>query len=180
MIRAVFLTMAILVLALVSAHASPLVNPQPEHELLKRFAGDWRFVRSRPLGHEVAPVVVGQGTLTAGMVGEFFVVGHWVGQVYGSEYAGVMSLGYDIEREEYTGDWIDSIISYRWKLSGSIDEERDELVLLTVGPGPRGGTAKFRERYQFHSPDDISIVGEMHQDDAWVNIVNTRLTRLED
>lgn len=183
MSRSLSLMLVALALSLVSvslAKASSLIAPQPEHELLKQFSGDWQFERYSPSGDDVEGEVVGQGNLSAEMVGNFFVVGRWSGEVYGSEYTAVMSLGYDIERGEYIGSWIDSIISYRWQLAGTVDEETDELVLSTSGPGPAGGTAEFRERYVFDSPDAITIVGEMRRDDEWVNIVNTELTRQED
>jgi hypothetical protein len=183
MIRSAFLWFPLLTLSLValpSAHTSSLVTPQSEHELLKRFAGEWQFERLSPARDAAEPDVVGQGTVSAEMVGEFFVDLRWSGEVYDSEYSAVMSLGYDIEREAYTGSWVDSIISYRWELAGGVDESSDELVLSTSGPGPAGGEASFRERYQFHSADAITIVGEMLHDGEWVNIVNTKLTRQED
>ncbi len=183
MIRSAFLSFSLLALSLVAflpVHASSLVTPQPEHELLKHFAGEWQFERLSPAQDESEPDVVGQGTVSAEMVGEFFVDLRWSGEVYGSDYSAVMSLGYDIEGEAYTGSWIDSIISYRWELGGDVDDHSDELVLSTSGPGPAGGTAEYRERYQFDSDDAITIVGEMRRDDEWVNIVTTRLTRQED
>ncbi len=179
MIRSAFLSFPLLALSVVavsSVHASSLATPQSEHELLKRFAGDWQFERSSPARDGAEPDVVGQGTVSAEMVGEFFVDLRWSGEVYGSDYSAVMSLGYDIDGEAYTGSWIDSIISYRWELAGDVDDDSDELVLATSGPGPAGGTAEFRERYQFESDDAITIVGEMQRDGEWVNIVNTRLT----
>ena len=179
----IFLIPIVLVLSVFNvslAQESSLVTPQPEHELLKSFSGGWQFERLSPSRDGSEPEVVGKGMVSAELVGNFFVVGRWSGEVYGSEFKAFNLLGYDIEEGKYTGVWVDSIISYRWELVGGVDEESDELVLSTAGPGPAGGTAEFRERYQFHSSSAITIVGEMYHDDEWVNIVNTELTRQED
>jgi uncharacterized protein DUF1579 len=45
------------------------------------------------------------------------------------------SLGYDIKQRKYTGTWIDSTMSYRWELSGTVDEKSLELTITTSGPG---------------------------------------------
>jgi hypothetical protein len=44
-------------------------------------------------------------------------------------------------------------------------------------PSPVAGTMVFRERYQFDSPDAITIIGEMQQGDRWVAFTTTRLVR---
>jgi hypothetical protein len=111
------------------------------------------------------------------MVGDFFVVSRWSGNLYGFTYEAWQSLGFDIEQKRYSGQWIDSFISFRWDLHGSVEEESQELVLTTSGPAPGGGTAMFRERYQFDSPDSITIFGEIHRREGWVAISATRLTR---
>lgn len=178
--RLLYLVLLPLILSIFStssAQESSLAAAQPEHELLKKFVGDWRFERRSPSRNGEEPEIVGEGTVSAELVGEFFVVARWTGEVYGNEFKAVHSLGYDVEKEKYAGSWIDSIINYRWEVVGNVDEESEELILTSSGPGPAGGTAEFRERNQFHSAHSISIVGEMRKDDGWVNIVNTELTR---
>jgi hypothetical protein len=76
-----------------------------------------------------------------------------------------------------TKSWIDSWMSHRWELSGTVDEESEELTLITSGPAPTGGIAAFRERYRFESADSITIIGEMQQGEDWVMLSKSRLTR---
>jgi hypothetical protein len=154
-----------------------LDEAQPEHRLLERLAGDWQFERQNVPADGSSPRTLGTGVITAEMVGEFFLVSRWSGHLYGTSYEALQSLGYDIEREQYSGQWIDSFISFRWVLDGSVEEESQELVLTTSGPAPRGGTAMFRERYLFHSADSITIVGEIQQRERWVPLSATRLIR---
>jgi hypothetical protein len=113
-------------------------------------------------------------------VGGFFVVSRWSGKVYGADYKAVQSLGYDIQQKKYTGCWIDSTMSYRWELSGTVDEKSEELTIMASGPSPTGGTMTFRERYQFKSADSITIIGEWQQGEEWVPFITTQLTRKKD
>jgi hypothetical protein len=150
---------------------------QPEHGLLERFAGAWQFERQSVPAGDADPRVLGTGTISAEMVGDFFVVSRWSGELYGAAYEAVQSLGYDIEQKSYTGYWLDSFISFRWALNGAVNEDGQELTMTTSGPAPTGGTATFRERYQFNSADSITIIGEMQRGEAWVTLATTRLTR---
>jgi hypothetical protein len=172
---AVALTVSHLTMA--SAQDARLDVPQPEHRLLERLAGDWRFERQSVPAEGSAPQNLGTGVISAEMVGDFFVVSRWSGTVYGADYEALQSLGYDIEQKKYTGSWIDSFISFRWELDGTVDEESRELTITTSGPGPTGGTATFRERYRFDSADSITIFGEMQRGERWVTFTTTRLTR---
>jgi uncharacterized protein (TIGR03067 family) len=150
---------------------------QPEHKVLERFAGEWRFEKqSAPEGGSKAENL-GAGVISAELVGGFFVVCRWSGKVYGTDYKAFQSLGYNIKEKKYTGSWIDSTMSYRWELSGTVDVKSQELTIMATGPGPSGGTATFRERYQFDSADSITIIGEMRQGEKWVPFTTTRLAR---
>jgi hypothetical protein len=150
---------------------------QPEHKLLERFAGEWRFEKQSAAAEGAKAENLGTGTISAELVGGFFVVSRWSGKVYGTDYKAFQSLGYNIQQKKYTGCWIDSIMSYRWELSGTVDGKSQELTITASGPGPTGGTGTFRERYQFNSPDSITILGEMQQGKKWVTFMTTRLTR---
>ncbi len=172
---AVILTISQLTVS--SAQEPSLDTLQPEHKMLERFAGEWRFEkRSAPEGG-AKPEIVGKGNISAELLGGFFVVCRWSGDVYGTDYKAFQSLGYNIEQKKYTGCWVDSIMSYRWELEGAVDEKSRELIVMASGPGPTGGTATFRERYQFNSADSITIVGEMRRGEKWVAFVTTHLMR---
>jgi hypothetical protein len=164
-------------LTMASAQEPGLDLPQPEHDLLERLAGEWRFDRLSAPQDGSDPQHLGSGTISADMVGKFCVVSRWSGNLYGADYEAVQSLGYDIEQRKYTGSWIDSFISFRWQLEGDVDGDRQELTLTTSGPAPTGAAAYFRERYQFDSADSITIIGEMQHGENWVAISQTRLAR---
>ena len=156
-----------------------LYTPQPEHELLKRFEGEWRFERLAAAAEGSTPGKLGAGEIKAEMIGGFFVVCKWSGNVYGSDYSAVQTLGYDIDKKAYSGLWIDNAMSYQWQLHGSWEADRKELVIAASGPGPTGGICSFRERYQFKSADSITVVAEVLQKEKWITFMTTQLTRNE-
>jgi len=164
-------------LAQVSGQDETLVTPQPEHQLLERLAGQWQFERQSVPDQGAEPANLGSGTVSAEMVGNFFVVSRWSGKLYDMDYKAVQSLGYDVGEKKHSGTWIDSFMNYRWELSGTVDQDSGELTLTTSGPGPTGGTMTFRERYQFHSADSITIIGQMQRGEQWVSFSTTHLTR---
>ena len=140
-----------------SAQESKLYTPQPEHELLKRFEGAWRFEKLAAAADGSTPGKLGTGEIKAELLGGFFVVCKWSGNVYGNDYSAVQTLGYDVDKKAYSGLWIDNTMSYQWQLHGSWEADRKELVISASGPGPTGGICKFRERYQFKSADSITV-----------------------
>jgi hypothetical protein len=164
-------------LTMASAQEPAFDAPQPEHKALERFAGEWRFEKLSAPEDGSKPEDLGTGTISAELVGGFFVVSRWSGKVYGADYTAFQSLGYDVRQKKYTGCWIDSFMSYRWELSGTMDEKSQELTITASGPDPTGGTTTFRERYRFNSADSITIVAEMQQGEKWVTFMTTRLTR---
>jgi hypothetical protein len=176
-IHLIAVSLALTSVTTTSAQEPSLVTPQPEHKMLERFAGEWGFEKRSAPGNEAKPEVVGKGTISSELIGGFFVVCRWSGDVYGADYKAFQSLGYNIEQKKYTGCWIDSTMSYRWELNGTVDEKSQELIVTAVGPGPTGKTATFRERYQFNSADSITIVGEMRQGEKWITFMTTHLSR---
>jgi hypothetical protein len=159
------------------AQDSRLYTPQPEHEILRRFEGEWGFEKLSVTAAGATPSKLGAGRITAEMLGGFFVVCRWSGNVYGADYVAVQTLGYDVEKKAYSGVWIDNTMGYQWQLDGSLAADSNELVITASGPGPSGGTGNFRERYQFHSADSITVVAEMLQDKSWVPFMTTQMTR---
>jgi len=160
-----------------SADESKCGTPQPEHELLQRLEGEWRFEKLSAEADGSLPVSLGAGEISAELLSGHFVFSKWSGKFLDTDYTAVQLLGYDIDKKAYTGIWIDNAMSYQWQLEGSLEADSEELVLTASGPGPGGGTCKFRERYQFQSADSFTIVAEMLQEEKWVPFMTTQLTR---
>ncbi len=160
-----------------ASQAADLTQPQAEHALLERLAGQWTYERRAPASDNGEAQLLGSGQVNADLIGAFFVVSRWQGDVMGFDFEAVQVLGYDIDQAQYTGSWVDSFMSYRWELGGTFDKDRDELILEASGPSPSGFEGRFRERYRFESADSIRIVGEVERDGEWAGLTNTHLTR---
>jgi hypothetical protein len=173
----VAVALALSVATTAAAQESRFTQPQAEHRLLERLAGEWQFERQTPPEAGSRPRILGTGAISAEMMGAFFVASRWAGNVYGADYEALQAIGYDVEQGKYTGYWLDSFMSFRWELTGIVDAATQELWVTTRGPAPAGGTTGFRERYRFDSADSITIIGEMQRDESWVAITHTRLTR---
>ena len=171
--------LAISFLPSVSAQDETLVTPQPEHKFLERLVGEWKYEKLSIPAEGAEPDNLGTGTVTVEMIGDFFVVSRWSGSLYEMDYQAVQVLGFDTAQKKYSGTWGDSFMSHRWELKGIVDATTSELPLEASGPGPSGGTMTFRERYQFHSADSITIIGEMKQGDQWISFSTTKLARKE-
>ena len=176
-ISVVALALATVHMVNVSIQDETLVTPQPEHKLLQQLAGQWEFEKKGIPAEGADPDKLGSGTIVAEMVGNFFLVSRWSGKLYEMDYQAIQLLGYDVGNKKYSGTWIDSFMSFRWELTGTLDEKTEELTFTTSGPGQTGGKRSFRERYQFHTADSISIIGEMQRGEQWVSFSTTRLAR---
>jgi len=166
--------------AIASAQQQKLYSPQPEHKLLERFAGEWKFEKMSAPDDGSKPENLGSEDVRAELLGGFFVVCQWTGKLYGGDYKAVQTLGFDVDKSAYSGAWVDSTMSYQWQLNGSYDRDNKELVVQATGPGPNGGTKKYRERYKFDSADSITIVAQMLDGEKWITFMTTRLTRKKD
>jgi hypothetical protein len=166
--------------AMASAQQEKLYTPQPEHKLLERFAGEWKFEKMSAPNEGSKPENMGSGDVRAELLGGFFVVCRWTGKLYGGDYKAVQTLGFDVNKRAYAGTWVDSTMSYQWQLNGTYENDTKALVVHATGPGPSGGTKKYRERYQFDSADSITIVAQMLNGEKWVTFLTTRLTRKKD
>lgn len=166
------------VASMASAQETKVYSSQTEHQLLKRFEGGWNFEKLTVPSDNSKPEKLGSGEINGEMLGELFVVCRWTGVVYGADFAAVQTFGFDVEKNEYSGTWIDSIMNYRWQFHGPFDPKTNELTVVASGPDPNGATTQFRERYHFQSADSIKIVAEMLQDEKWVAFMTTELTRM--
>jgi hypothetical protein len=173
------ITLGISILNVSSAQDSKHFTHQPEHELLKRFVGEWEFSKMSAPSDGSNSQKLGSGVIKDELLGSFFLVCRWSGNVYETDFGAVQTLGYDVDKKEYSGFWVDSIMNYQWQFNGLLEAKSSELVITASGPSPTGGTAKFRERYQFKSADSITVIAEMLQGDKWVTFITTQLTRKE-
>jgi len=142
--------------------------PQPveQHQWLHRLVGEWDTkVHITPEGMDPMD---SEGTATTRPIGGFWIQTDNRGEFVGMPFNGVMTLGFDTEKEKYVGTWVDSMGGYLWQYEGTLDESQRKLTLKTEGPCPNnpGGHSQFEEVLEIKSDDHFIFTSAIQGDDG--------------
>jgi hypothetical protein len=154
-------------------------TPQKEHAWLTQFVGEWETQTEASAGPG-QPEMKCQGTMSARMLGGFWIVSQWNTEMMGMRVSAVQTIGYDGESKEYIGTWVDSMLNHVWKYQGSVDASGKILTLEAEGPNfmQGGKSAKFRDAYEFKSKDHIVMTSSMQDEDGnWVTFMTGDVRR---
>lgn len=113
----------------------------PEYDVFKNDVGRWdveitNFATGSP--------EVTKGTETNKMLGDFWLIGDFEGNMMGLDFKGHSATGYDAESKKYVGTWIDSLSPGMMHMTGDYDKEKNTLTLIGMAPGMDGNPAKHR------------------------------------
>jgi hypothetical protein len=163
------------------AAQTPPQMPQPtkEHELLKKFVGEWESTAEAVAGPNM-PAMTCKGRSSAKMLGGFWVVIEAETDMMGMKINALQTIGYDPARKRYIGTWVDSMFNHKWDYVGTVDDAGKKLTLEAEGPNfmAEGKTAKFRDSYEFKSPDHIEATSSMQGEDGkWVTFMTGQIKR---
>jgi hypothetical protein len=170
--KSVICSFAALLVGVATAYAADppampeMPAPQPQHEWLKKFVGQWETESEISIpGQEP---IKSKGTETVRSLGGFWVVSDLKCDFMGQSMNGVMTVGYDPESGKYIGTWIDSMGSYLWKYEGSLDESGKKLTLESEGPCPMQGgkLAKMRDVVEFQGDDTRTMTSSVQGEDG--------------
>lgn len=153
--------------------------PQQEHGWLKQFEGEWESESEATMGPGQEPMKC-SGTMSARMLGGLWMVSQSTSEAMGQKVEALQTIGYDTDKRKYVGTWVDSMFNYMWKYKGSVDASGKKLSLDAEGPNfmAGSGSAKFRDSYEFVSPDEIKITSAMQNDKGeWVTFMTGKATR---
>ncbi len=151
--------------------------PTEHHDWLKRFEGEW--VSKGKMEAEGAPVM--EASVKSEMIGGFFVVNTMKGEIGpGMTFTAVQTIGYDTGKGKYIGTWVDSNFAHMWSYEGEVDAAGKKLALVTEGPDfmTGGGTAQYRDSYEFKSDDHILVTSEMRRGEGdWTVFMRGEMRR---
>ncbi|MDA8743706.1 DUF1579 domain-containing protein [Rubripirellula amarantea] len=171
--------LALLCISLSQAQEPDFPNPEPQHQWLKQFVGQWTS-SSRTIASGEQPAMQCTGTMDSRMLGEFWIVNEISGDMDGTKFNAILTIGFDSDRKRYVGTWIDSMMNYMWHYEGDVEASGKKLVLIAEGPNvmAEGKTTKFRDSYEFNTPDTLTSTSEVMDDDGnWVTFMNGTVTR---
>ncbi len=108
------------------------------------------------------------GKMKSRMLGDFWVINEMTGDMGGTTFNAIQTVGYDTEKKKYVGTWVDSMMNYMWRYEGNVDASGKKSVLVAEGPNfmAEGKLSKFRDSYEFKTPDTIIATSEMTGDDG--------------
>jgi hypothetical protein len=152
-------------------------KPQKEHAWLEKLTGEWESeMVIQPPGQ---PTMTAKGEERSRMVGGFWYIAESAGDMMGMPFTGIMTLGYDINKKQYVGTWVDSMTDYLWKYKGKL--EGDKLTLEAKGPcplKPPGTMVNFRETLELMDKDHKVFTSSFQEDDgSWTQMVTIKYTR---
>ena len=100
--------------------AMPMAKPTAEHAGLKADVGVWdaKLTVHSPMGE-----MESQGVETNRMLGEFWVLSDFEGNVMGMPFNGQATIGYDPNKKMYVGTWIDSMNTALTLMEGTADAD---------------------------------------------------------
>jgi hypothetical protein len=167
--------------AVVQAEETPsLPGPAKEHEWLQQLVGEWDS-ESEMIMEPGAPPQKSKGTESVRAIGGFWVMAENKGDVLGTPVTGILTLGYDAQKQKYVGTWVDSMTGYLWTYEGTLDEAGKVLTLETEGPNFTGaGTARFKDVIEVKSKDHKVLTSSMQGEDGeWVTFMTAQYRRKE-
>ena len=171
---------SLVMVSVLSAQETPqFPQPTKEHQWLQQFVGEWETSAEGKMGPD-QPVMTCKGTARSRMLGGFWLVSENENEMVGMKILAVQTIGYDPAKKKYIGTWVDSMLNHLWEYEGTVDESGKKLTLEAEGPNflAAGKTAKYRDAYEFKSPDHIEYASSMlGEDGKWVQFMTGQLRR---
>jgi hypothetical protein len=181
MVRGVLGTMVVLMAcSLAVAQETPQTPPPTkEHEWLKQFLGEWES-EAESVAVPGMPAMKCTGAMKTRALGGYWIISDVTTEMMGTKVEAVQTIGYDPEKKKYVGTWVDSMFNHMWKYEGSVDETGKILTLEAEGPNffGGGGTAMYRDVYEFKSKDHVLASSQMQgADGKWITFMTGNARR---
>lgn len=124
-------------------------KPGPEHELLKKMAGDWSASAKMP-GLDQPSV----GVMTCKLeCGGLWLVSNYESDFFGQKFQGKGLDGYDPLKKQYVGVWVDSMSAAPMHFAGDYSAKTQQLVMLCDTVSPDGKPLKIKSVTEFAGED---------------------------
>lgn len=155
-------------------------EPQKEHQWLQQLVGEWSYETEAMTGAD-QPLEKSIGTETVRSLGDFWVLAEGEGEMPGCGIARtMMTIGYDPQKQRYTGTWIGSMMTYLWQYDGELDSAQNRLTLNSEGPAMSGENkmAQYRDVIELKGDDRRIMTSHVLSDDGnWHHFMTVNYQR---
>ncbi|HMP79423.1 MAG TPA: DUF1579 domain-containing protein [Pirellulaceae bacterium] len=161
------------------ARGQQFAQPEKEHQWLKQFAGKWESTSEVMMGPDQPPMIV-SGSMSARMLGEFWMIGELKAEMMGMEITAINTIGFDSKAKRFIGTWVDSSSDHVWHYKGSLDASGKVLTLEAEGPNfaDPEKTTLFRDIYEFKAADHLVLLSQMRDENGeWIQFAKGDLRR---
>jgi hypothetical protein len=141
-----------------SALAQPMAKPGPEHEMLKKYVGDWDATVAF-MGGEAK----GEAKFSLGY-GGFWLTQDFKGDLGGAPFQGRGTSGYDPRKKKYVSTWVDSMEPVMMVMEGEFAKDGKSYTEKGEFTGADGKTRKMKSVNEFTNKD--TIVFKMYELDG--------------
>ena len=157
LLRSLALFAAVALLAIPSRAQEP-AKPGPEHEMLKKWEGNWEVIMKME-GAET------KGTSTYKMeLGGLWLASSLDIELFGSKFTGKGLDTYDAKKKKFVSVWADSMSTSPMILEGTYDKETKKLTMSGMADGPDGKPQKHKTVTEWK--DENTVVFEMYIGDG--------------
>jgi hypothetical protein len=120
----------------VAAQETPaLLTPTREHQAMAREVGVWEGESSLWTAPDAEPVT-SKGVETVKMIGGFWLVSDYEGEMMGQPFRGRSQTTYDPLKKKYVATWIDSMAPILYTMEGDYDVATHTLTMMMAGVDP--------------------------------------------
>lgn len=115
-------------------------KPGPELDVFKPDVGIWN-VEIKTWAAPGEPTVT-SGKETNRMLGDYWLLVDFQGNMMGLDFEGHGAYTYDTEKKQYVGTWIDSMSPRKMDMIGVYDKDNQTMTYQGMAPGADGKLAK--------------------------------------
>ena len=154
-------------------------EPARDHGWLAQLVGEWD-VDYKMYMQPDAPPFEAKGTDHVRAIGANWVMAESKTTMMGAPFSGVLSVGYDAQKERFNATWIDSMGGHLWVYKCTLNEAGDTLTLETKGPSfeDPSKTTRYKEVMQMTGKDTRTFSSSVEKSDGtWMTILTAEYRR---
>lgn len=158
-----------------SGQEMQLPKPGPELEILKSDVGTWD-VEIKTWSGPGEPTVT-KGRETNRMLGGFWLISNFQGNMMGMDFKGHGTYSYDDAQKRYVGTWIDSMSPNKMDMIGTHDKADQTMTYEGMAAGPDGKSAKHVLTTKYKTDGTRVMTMHIHAGESEIKIFEMHLTK---